>query len=287
MRKIEAAPARARKPAPDPATPAERASSLRQQIKALQSELGDVDPVEREVIELLRRVETSTLPARVAAQARTEIERLRSVGMGSPDASEIRSYVDWLLHMPWRERAQPNASDIDLQRVREELDNELFGLAEQKERLLDYLAVAKLRGDLRGPILCIVGPPEVGKSALVAALARGLGRPVARLELGGRGETQIMGTRRTRSGAQPGKIAASLRAVGPCAIPVFVLQEMDEIGLGQSGRRSDRSNGRSAGLGEAAKTSSTATLTCLSTWARCCSLPRRRTSSRSRATCAT
>ena len=232
VRKIDAAPATQPEAPPQPTTPAERASSLRQQIKVLQSELGDVDPVEREVIELLRRVEASTLPARVAAQARTEIERLRSVGMGSPDASEIRSYIDWLLHMPWRDRAQPTTTAIDLQRVREELDSELVGLVEQKERLLDYLAVSKLRGDLRGPIICIVGPPEVGKSALVTALSRGLGLPLARLELGGRGETQIVGTRRTRSGAVPGKIAASLRAVG-VRDPVFVLQEMDEIGLGK------------------------------------------------------
>jgi ATP-dependent Lon protease len=232
VRKIEAeSAARAEAPAlPD--TPTERAGSLRQQIKVLQAELGEVDPVEREVIELLRRVEGSSLTARVAAQARTEIERLRSVGMGSPDAGEIRSYIDWLLHMPWRERAQPNVSEIDLQRVREELDAELVGLVEQKERLLDYLAVAKLRGDLRGPIPCIVGPPEVGKSALVLALARGLGRPLARLELGGRGETQIVGTRRTRAGATPGKIAAALRSVS-VRDPVFVLQEMDEIGLGK------------------------------------------------------
>src|SRR5688572_6184118 len=214
------------------ATPAERAGSLRQQIKSLQAELGEVDPVEREVIDLLRRVEISGLPARVGAQARTEIERLRSVGAGSPDASEIRSYVDWVLHMPWRKRSQESTELIDLQKVREELDSELVGLVEQKERLLDYLAVAKLRGDLNGPIPCIVGPPEVGKSALVAALARGLGRPLARLELGGRGEAQIVGSRRTRSGALPGKVIASLRTVG-MRDPVFVLQEMDEIGLGK------------------------------------------------------
>src|SRR5688572_24244238 len=215
-----------------PATPAERAVSLRSQIKMLQAELGDVDPVEREVIDLLRKVEAADLPARIAAQTRTEIERLRSVSAGSPDASEIRTYTDWLLHMPWRTRAVPGAGHIDLQRVREELDSELVGLAEQKERLLDYLAVAKLRGDLRGPIPCIVGPPEVGKSALVSALARGLGRPLARVELGGRGEAQLVGTRRTRPAAQPGKIASALRTVG-VRDAVIVLQEMDEIGLGK------------------------------------------------------
>ena len=231
VRQIEETPAA--KPQPEqPPTPGERAGSLRQQIKMLQSELGEVDPVEREVIELLRKVETADLPARISAQARTEIERLRSVGAGSPDASEIRSYVDWLLHMPWRARAQPSTTEIDLQLVREELDNELVGLVEQKERLLDYLAVAKLRGDLRGPIPCIVGPPEVGKSALVAALARGLGRPMARVELGGRGEAQLVGTRRTRAGAQPGKITCALRNVG-VRDAVIVLQEMDEIGLGK------------------------------------------------------
>ncbi|HSL69083.1 MAG TPA: LON peptidase substrate-binding domain-containing protein, partial [Longimicrobiales bacterium] len=225
--------AQAARPAVEPgATPAEHASSLRHQIKLLQAELGEVDPVEREVIDLLRRVETTDLPAKVAVHARTEIERLRSVGAGSPDASEIRSYVDWLLNMPWREQAQPDNSKIDLQRVRTELDNELVGLDEQKERLLDYLAVAKLRGDLRGPIPCIVGPPETGKSALVVALARGLGRPLARMELGGRGEAQLVGARRTRSGAQPGKIVSALRTVG-VRDPVFMLQEMDEIGLGK------------------------------------------------------
>src|SRR5688572_18819665 len=191
-------------------TPMERAGPLRQQIKSLQAELGEVDPVEREVIDLLRRVEVSGLPARVAAQARTEIERLRSVGVGSPDASEIRSYVDWVLHMPWRKRAQESTELIDLQQVRDELDSELVGLSEQKERLLDYLAVAKLRGDLNGPIPCIVGPPEVGKSALVAALASGLGRPLARLELGGRGAAAIVGSRRSRPGARPGRVLGAL-----------------------------------------------------------------------------
>src|SRR5690606_20378564 len=105
-------------------------------------------------------------------------------------------------------------------------------LTEPKQRLLDHLAVARLRGDLLGPIPCIVGPPEVGKRSLVAALARGLGRPLARLELGGRGEAQLVGTRRTRAGAQPGKITASLRDVG-ARDPVMLLAEMDEIGLGK------------------------------------------------------
>ena len=215
---------------PEPA-PGERANQLRNRIRLLQAQLGDVDPTEREIIDLLRQLETADLPTRVSSVARAEIERLRGTSPGSPDASEIRSYVDWLLNMPWRERA-PDSGEIDLNVVEKELDNTLVGLTEPKQRLLDYLAVAKMRGDLRGPIPCIVGPPDVGKNSLVCALARGLGRPVAKLELGGRGEAQIIGTRRSRNGAQPGKIAGALRSVG-VRNPVFVLHEMDEIGLGK------------------------------------------------------
>jgi ATP-dependent Lon protease len=213
-------------------SPADRANLLRNRIRLLQAQLGDVDPAEREVIDYLRSLETADLPTKVASVARAEIERLRSTNPGSPDASEIRSYVDWLLNMPWKKRAGANFNELDLGDVEKELDNSLVGLTEPKQRLLDYLAVAKMRGDLRGPIPCIVGPPDVGKNSLVCALARGLGRPVAKLELGGRGEGQIIGTRRTRAGAQPGKIAGALRSVG-VKDPVFVLHEMDEIGLGK------------------------------------------------------
>ena len=212
--------------------PGDRANQLRNRIRLLQAQLGDVDPAEREVIDYLRSLEAADLPTRVASIARAEIERLRSTNPGSPDASDVRSYVDWLLNMPWKQRAGEDSPDIDLARVEKELDTTLVGLTEPKQRLLDYLAVAKMRGDLRGPIPCIVGPPDVGKNSLACALARGLGRPVAKLELGGRGETQIIGTRRTRSGAGPGKIAGALRSVG-VKNPIFVLHEMDEIGLGK------------------------------------------------------
>ncbi len=216
----------------DAPTPGERANLIRNRIRMLQSQLGEVDPAEREVIDYLRHLETADLPTRVASVARAEIERLRSINPGSQDASEIRTYVDWLLNMPWRARAGDPSGDIDLTAVEKELDSTLVGLTEPKQRLLDYLAVAKMRGDLRGPIPCIVGPPDVGKNSLACALARGLGRPVAKMELGGRGEAQIIGTRRARAGAQPGKIAGSLRSVG-VKNPVFVLHEMDEIGLGK------------------------------------------------------
>ena len=234
VREVERAreEATAREEAEQPTTPGERAAALRHRINMLRAELGEVDPVEREAIELMRRIDAAHLPARVAAEARNEVERLRTVSPTSTEASDIRSYVDWLLHMPWHQRATTGTDAIDLAAVRRTLDEELLGLDDPKDRLLDYLAVAKLRGDLRGPIPCIVGPPDVGKTALVAALARGLGRPLASLTLGGRGESALVGTRRTRSGAQPGKIAAALRDVG-VRDPVFVLEEMDQIGLGK------------------------------------------------------
>jgi ATP-dependent Lon protease len=220
--------------APEPAalTPGERATELRQRIKMLQSQLGDVDPLEREVIDAMRRIEVADLPARVAAAARTEVERLRTLGGVGPEAGEIRSYVDWLLNLPWRRAATAGPGAIDLDAVRAAMDEALLGLDEQKDRILDHLAVARLRGDFRGPIPCLVGPPHVGKTALAAALAAGLGRPFARIELGGRGEAQLVGTRRTRPGAQPGKIAGLLRDV-EARDPVIMLQEMDEIGLGK------------------------------------------------------
>jgi ATP-dependent Lon protease len=219
-------------PAPAPQTPAERAAELRSRIKMLQAQLGDVDPLEREVIDAMRRIEVSEMPVKVAAGARTEIERLRTVGGVGPEAGEIRSYVDWLLHLPWRSTATTGPGAIDLAAVEGAMDETLLGLDEQKDRLLDHIAVAKLRGDMRGPIPCIVGPQDVGKSALVAALAKGLGRPLARIELGGRGEAQLIGTRRTRPGAQPGKLIGVLRDTG-VRDPIILLQEMDEIGLGK------------------------------------------------------
>jgi ATP-dependent Lon protease len=213
-------------------TPAEHADQIRQRIKRLQVELGDVDPVERESIDLFRRIEAADLPARVASQARQEVERLRSFASTAAEASEIRSYVDWLLNMPWRKRVAVPPAEMDLSAVEQELDAELLGLEEPKHRLLDYLAVAKLRGDLKGPIPCIVGPPDAGKTALAMALARGLGRVATKLDMGGRGEAQLVGARRTRSSANPGKLAGALRDAG-CRDPVFVLEEMDEIGLGK------------------------------------------------------
>lgn len=210
----------------------ERASELRRRIKRLQVELGRVDPAEREAVHLLRRVEAETLPTHVAARLRQEVERLRSVDPAGPEAQEIRTYVDWLLAMPWENRATTSPHGIDLEAVRRALDEELLGLEEPKERLLDDLAVARLRGDLEGPIPCIVGPPHVGKTALAKAVAKGLGRPMACVDLDGRGEADLIGARRTQRDAGAGKIAQALRDVGVCD-PVLLLEELDLTGAGK------------------------------------------------------
>ena len=207
----------------------DRTSEIRRRIQALQAELGELDPLEREADEMLRKLEVARLPQRVAAAGRREAERLRASSTTAQEATEIRAYLDALITVPWTRRA--GDGKIDLDAVEEAFAQEHLGMDESKERLLEVLAVANLRDDLRGPIPCIVGPPGVGKRTLATAIARGLGRPVVRLELGGRGEGQLVGTRRTRTGAQMGKVMELIIDAG-VRNPVFVLEELDELGLG-------------------------------------------------------
>jgi ATP-dependent Lon protease len=207
----------------------DRTSEVRRRIQALQAELGELDPLEREADEMLRKLEMARLPQRVAAAARREAERLRSSATTGSEATEIRAWLDALISIPWTRRA--GDGKIDLDAVEEAFAQEHLGMDESKERLLEVLAVAALRGDLRGPAPCIVGPPGVGKRTLATAIARGLGRPLVRLELGGRGEGQLVGTRRTRTGAQIGKIMQLIADAG-VRNPVFLLEELDELGLG-------------------------------------------------------
>ncbi len=217
-------------PAPAPRT----ALELRRQIKQLQAMLGEVDPVEREAVDLLRRVDTARIPPPVANHARLEIERLRTLGTSTAQATEIREHVDWLLHLPWTHTATSGPAGLDLDRVAGALNERLLGLNEPKERLLDYLAVARLKGNLSGPIPCIAGPPDVGKTALAAAIAEGLGRPLFRVELHGRAEADIVGERRARGNATPGRILSGLRDVG-VRDPVIVLEDLDFLGHGRPG----------------------------------------------------
>jgi ATP-dependent Lon protease len=207
----------------------DRAGEIRRRITALQAELGEMDPLEREADEMLRKLELARLPNRVAAVARREAERLRSNATSAQEANEIRAYLEALVSIPWTKRAGDGR--IDLRAVEAAFAEEHLGMDESKQRLLEVLAVAELRGDLRGPIPCIVGPPGVGKRTLAMAIARGLGRPVVRLELGGRGEGQLVGIRRTRTGAQMGKVMQLIMEAG-VKNPVVILEELDEVGLG-------------------------------------------------------
>ena len=214
---------------PLPAGGRERNAEIRRRIQSLQAELGETDPVEREANEALRQVERAQLPPRVAAIARREAERLRSTSTTASEAQEIRAYLDALVSIPWTRRA--NNGRVDLAAVRAAIESEHLGLDEPKRRLLEVVAVAELRGDLRGPIPCLVGPSGVGKRTLATAVAKGLGRPIVRLELGGRSEAQLVGAKRSRSGSQMGKLMQLVRESGACN-PVFLLEELDEIGLG-------------------------------------------------------
>lgn len=207
----------------------ERTAEIRRRIASLQTELGELDPAEKEAIEALRRIDKAQLPPHVAAVARSEAERLRTVSPTSGEAADIRAFLEFVLELPWN--VVSDGREIDLDRVRSELERRHLGIEDVKRRIVEFLSVARLRSDVNGSIPCIVGPPDVGKRSIAAAIARGLNRPLVRLELGGRGETQLMGGRRTRSGARPGKIIEGYRQAG-VRDPIYLLEEMDLIGLG-------------------------------------------------------
>jgi ATP-dependent Lon protease len=209
--------------------PADHAGDLRKRIATLQAELGELDPAEKQAIEMLRRIDRTQLPSRVSSVARQEAERLRTVHPTSTDAADIRGYLDTVLAVPWIVRS--DSDEIELDRVQAELDQGHVGLDEVKRKILEFLSVARLRENVLGPIPCIVGPPDVGKRSLAAAIARGLGRPLVRVDLGGRGEAQLMGTRRTRNGARPGKIIEAYKDA-EIRDPIFLLEELDLVGLG-------------------------------------------------------
>jgi ATP-dependent Lon protease len=204
---------------------------LRQQLRAIQAELGEADPGEKESLELLRKIEEARLPEKVAAEARRETERMRMLSPASSEYQVIRTYLDWLLALPWHKRS--GAESIELAKVQEALDNHHYGIREAKERILEYLAVRKLRGgDPHGPILCFVGPPGTGKTSLGEAIAGSIGREFYRISVGGvRDEAEIRGHRRTYVGAMPGLLIQALRRVG-VKDPVFMIDEIDKMSHG-------------------------------------------------------
>ncbi|MHB1223088.1 MAG: endopeptidase La [Gemmatimonadaceae bacterium] len=207
---------------------------LRQQLRAIQAELGDVEPGEKEASDLTQRIDDAKLPERADQEARRETERMR---MLSPAASEyhvIRTYLDWVLSLPWHKRShEAEEADISLAKVEEALDERHYGLHEAKERILEYLAVRKLRGGApHGPILCFVGPPGTGKTSLGEAIATSIDRAFYRISVGGvRDEAEIRGHRRTYVGAMPGLIIQALRRVA-VKDPVLMIDEIDKMSSG-------------------------------------------------------
>ncbi len=208
---------------------------LRQQLRAIQAELGETDPGEKEAIELLKKIDDARLPERVGQEARRETERLRMLSPASSEYQVIRTYLDWILSLPWHKRS--GDEEIALSRVEEALDGRHYGLSEAKERIVEFLAVRKLRGgDPHGPILCFVGPPGTGKTSLGEAIAKAIGREFYRIAVGGvRDEAEIRGHRRTYVGAMPGLFLQALRRVG-VSDPVLMIDEIDKMsGGGASG----------------------------------------------------
>jgi ATP-dependent Lon protease len=208
---------------------------LRQQLRAIQSELGEVDPGEKETVETLKKIDEANLPEKVGQEARRETERMRMLSPASSEYQVIRTYLDWILSLPWNKRS--GDEEIALTKVEALLDGRHYGLREAKERILEYLAVRKLRGgDPHGPILCFVGPPGTGKTSLGEAIATAIGREFYRISVGGvRDEAEIRGHRRTYVGSMPGLILQALRRV-QLKDPVLMIDEIDKMtGGGPSG----------------------------------------------------
>ncbi len=200
---------------------------LREQMKAIQKELGETDDLFLEVEEIREQIEKANMPEKVHAVSEKELNRLSKMHSASPESTVSRNYLDWLINLPWD---VSTLDRLDLPHAKEILDEDHYDLEKVKDRILEYLAVRMLKEDMKGPILCFVGPPGVGKTSLGASIARAMERKFVRVSLGGvHDEAEIRGHRRTYIGSMPGRIVKSLRQV-ESNNPVFMLDEVDKLG---------------------------------------------------------
>ena len=210
---------------------------LREQIKAIQTELGDGD--ETDTADLRKRLAETPLNEEARSKCEKELDRLSRMAPGSPESSVSQTYIEWILDLPWGKETEDN---LDLNRAREILNRDHYGLEDVKERIIEYLAVLQLKKDMKGPILCFVGPPGVGKTSIVKAIAEAVGRKFVQVSLGGvRDEAEIRGHRRTYIGSIPGRIIAGMKQAGTCN-PVFLFEDERRL-PGRSGFRHAGSTG--------------------------------------------